>query len=163
MKIRTYPHFDPALNVSEAEALVSDPSRICEHAFFPFITYSDAWTKYAAKGMPAKKKSRPIMYASRRDSCIYSHYASLLHKCYERELAARGIESSVLAYRRIPKLGGRGNKSNINFAYDVFSEIQGLGDCLVYTFERSRSFSKVSIIVVSNEFGPKFWDAQLCL
>jgi hypothetical protein len=144
MKIRTYPHFDPALSVSEANALVSDPLLVRKHAFFPFISYPDAWTKYAAKGVNGKRKSRPIMYASRRDSCVYSHYGSLLSQAYERELASRSIGHAVLAYRRIPKRGSKGNKSNINFADDAFSEILRIGDCLVYTLDISKFFETLS-------------------
>lgn len=144
MKIRTYPHFDAALTESEATTLVSDPRLVEEHAFFPFIEYSESWTKYRKKGQKRKTKSRPIMYAARRDSCIYSHYRGLLIKAYERELATRGIEQAVLAYRRIPKDNSKGNKSNIHFANDAFSEVSKLGDCLVYTFDISKFFESLS-------------------
>ncbi|MGH7954764.1 MAG: reverse transcriptase domain-containing protein, partial [Gloeomargaritales cyanobacterium] len=75
-----------------------------------------------------------------RDSCIYSHYRSLLNDAYEAELAKRKMGESVLAYRRIPKAKGIGNKSNIHFAEDVFSKIIELGDCLVYTLDISKFF-----------------------
>lgn len=144
VKIKTYPHFDPALTDSDATALVSDPLLVCKHAFFPFIEYSERWTKFAAKGTKGKSKSRPIMYAARRDSCIYSYYRGLLSEAYEKELASRGIQHSVLAYRRIPRSNSRGNKSNIHFANDVFSEILTLGDCLVYTLDISKFFESLS-------------------
>jgi hypothetical protein len=146
VKIKTYPHFDPPLTDSAATALVSDPLLVRKHAFFPFIEYSEGWTKYAAKGLKGKPKSRPIMYAARRDSCIYSYYRGLLSDAYERELASRGIGQSVLAYRRIPRRGSKGNKSNIHFANDAFSEILKMGDCLVYTLDISKFFESLSHI-----------------
>jgi hypothetical protein len=140
LKIRTYPHFDQALTSAEAEALVSDPKCVSRHSFFPFIEYSERWTKYAEKGLSGKSKSRPIMYAARRDSCIYSHYRALLSEAYEQELAKRGIGSSVLAYRRIPRANAKGNKNNIHFAADAFNDISKLGDCIVYTLDISKFF-----------------------
>jgi Reverse transcriptase (RNA-dependent DNA polymerase) len=80
------------------------------------------------------------MYASRRDSCIYTHYRSLLSEAYEKELVQRGIGSSILAYRRIPRLHAKGNKSNIHFAADAFNEISKMGDCVVYTLDVSKFF-----------------------
>ncbi|MDR3734452.1 MAG: reverse transcriptase domain-containing protein [Acidobacteriaceae bacterium] len=142
-KIRNYPHFDTTLNNIEALALTSNPSLIAKHAFHPFIEYSDAWTKFAAKGLKGKVKSRPIKYASRRDSCIYSHYRTLLINAYEQELFKRGISHVVLAYRRIPRLNAKGNKSNIHFADDVFSDISQMGNCLVYTLDISKFFESL--------------------
>jgi hypothetical protein len=144
VKIRTYPHFDPALTECDATMLVSDPMHVRKHSFFPFIEYSERWTKYSNKGKKGKSKSRPIMYAARRDSCIYSHYRGLLSEAYEKELAIRGISQAALAYRRIPRSNSRGNKNNIHFADDAFSEILNLGDCLVYTLDISKFFESIN-------------------
>lgn len=151
-KIRTYPHFDANLSEAEADAMVGDPQQVAKHAFFPFIEYSEGWTKFAAKGLQGKRKSRPIKYASRRDSCIYSHYREILSDAYERELAKRGIERAVLAYRRIPKANTRGNKSNIHFAAEAFSEILGLGDCLVYALDISSFFESIDHAVLKQRW-----------
>jgi hypothetical protein len=140
LKIKTYPHFDGMLTAAEATKLVNNPDLVIQHAFFPFIEYPERWTKYAAKGFLGTVKTRPIKYASRRDSCIYSHYRSFLNDAYEAELAKRKIGGSVLAYRRIPKAKGVGNKNNIHFAEDVFSKIAELGNCLVYTLDISKFF-----------------------
>lgn len=143
-KIRTYPHFDAALTEEDAEALVSDPTRIGKHAFHPFIEYPERWTKFSAKGLKGKVKARPIMYASRRDGCIYAHYRSMLSAAYESELMGRSLSTAVIAYRRIPRSGSRGNKCNIHFAAEAFSEISVLGDCLVYALDISKFFENIN-------------------
>ena len=117
--------------------------RVIQHAFFPFIEYPERWTKFAFKGVKGKEKSRPIMYASRRDSCIYSHYREILAEAYEAEIKKRGIETAVLAYRRIPRIDARGNKSNIHFAEEVFRQIRHFGDCQVYTLDISKFFENI--------------------
>lgn len=142
-KIKTYPHFDAALMEAEATALVSDPVKVAKHAFHPFIEYPERWTKFCVKGAKGKVKTRPIMYASRRDSCIYAHYRLKLGEAYEGLLADRGLGASVTAYRRIPRGGAKGNKNNIHFAADVFSEISALGNCLVYTLDISKFFENI--------------------
>ncbi len=151
-RIRTYPHFDANLSEAEADVLVGDPQKVSKHAFFPFIEYSEGWTKFAAKGLHGKRKSRPIKYASRRDSCIYSHYREILSVAYESALAKRGIERAVLAYRRIPKASGKGNKSNIHFAADAFSEISRMGDCLVYALDISSFFESIDHAVLKQRW-----------
>jgi hypothetical protein len=152
LKIRTYPHFDPALTEADAQALVTNPHLVATHAFHPFIEFSEGWTKYAAKGCRGIVKSRPIKYASRRDSCIYSHYRSLLSAAYETELLKQNIEAAVLAYRCIPRVGTRGNKSNVHFADDAFSTIAELGNCLVYTLDISKFFESISHIVLKRRW-----------
>jgi hypothetical protein len=143
LKIRTYPHFDADLSLADAEALVTDPAAVAAHAFHPFIEFSESWTKFAAKGISGKPKSRPIKYASRRDSCIYSHYRASLIDAYEAELSKREIGHAVLAYRRLAKSDGRGHKCNVHFAHDVFSTISSLESSLVYTLDISKFFESL--------------------
>jgi Reverse transcriptase (RNA-dependent DNA polymerase) len=152
LRIKKYPHFDADLTHGEALALVSEPAAVAAHAFFPFIEYSESWTKYAARGFKGTLKSRPIKYASRRDSCIYSKYREVLAVAYEGEIAKRGIENSVLAYRRIPRHRARGNKCNIHFASEVFSQISALGDCLVYTLDISKFFETLDHAVIKRNW-----------
>lgn len=143
MKTRSYPHFDGALTEEEALTLVQDAKAVTEHAFFPFIQYTERWTKFAVRGARGIEKSRPIMYAARRDSAIYSQYREILGRAYEQVLLQRGISGHVLAYRKIPKGTSPGNKNNIHFADDVFSKISELGSCHVYTLDISKFFETI--------------------
>jgi Reverse transcriptase (RNA-dependent DNA polymerase) len=143
LKIRSYPHFDGALTEQEGFALVHDPKAVTEHPFFPFIQYTERWTKFAVRGAKGVEKSRPIMYAARRDSAIYSQYREILSFAYEQVLLQRGISENVLAYRRISKGTSLGNKCNIHFANDVFSKISELGSCQVYTLDIRKFFETI--------------------
>jgi hypothetical protein len=150
LKIRSYPHFDGALTEQEARALVQDPKAVTAHPFFPFIQYTERWTKFDVRGAKGVEKSRPIMYAARRDSAIYSQYREILSSAYEQVLLQRGISENVLAYRRIPKVTSPGNKSNIHFANDAFSKISELGSCQVYTLDISKFFQTIDHAKLKN-------------
>lgn len=76
-KLRRYPHFDGLISIHEANDLVTSPERVAKHTFFPFIQYESRWTRFAKKGQEVRVKTRPIRYAGRRDSAIYSYYRHL--------------------------------------------------------------------------------------
>lgn len=142
-KIKKYPHFDADLTSAKADSLANDPQAVSKHAFYPFIEYSEGYTKFAVKGKSGERKSRPIKYASRRDSYIYSKYRSILVSALEKELRNQNLDRSVLAYRRIPKDNARGCKSNIDFAYDAFTKIKEFGNCFVYALDISQFFENL--------------------
>lgn len=143
-RIKLYPpHLDARLSKTEAEKLISDPRLIAQHAFFPFLQRNQQWTKFGKKGEKGKEKKRPIRYASRRDSFIFSHYRDLLMPLYEAELCNRGLQECVLAYRRIPIAGGRGGKCNIHFAKEAFEAIRSLGDCYAFALDIHKFFENL--------------------
>lgn len=143
-RIKLYPpHLDTPLSMSEARKLVSNPKSILQHAFFPFLQRNQHWTKYAEKGKTGKKKDRPIRYASRRDSYIFSHFRRLLNPLYEAELSRRGLQDCVLAYRRIPVAGKRSGKCNIHFAKDAFETIRSLGSCYAFALDIHKFFENI--------------------
>ena len=47
-------------------------------------------------------KGREIMYASHKDSLLYSYYSFLLEQQYEAFLELNGISDCVSAFRRVP-------------------------------------------------------------
>jgi hypothetical protein len=143
-RVRIYPpHLDALLTKSEAEGLASSPSRVSRHPFFPFLQRNQHWTKYADKGKKPEEKTRPIRYASRRDSYIYSYYRELLKPLYEHELQRLSLSDCVLAYRKIPQVSGRGGKCNIYFADQAFKKIRELGDCCVFALDISQFFENL--------------------
>lgn len=143
VRIRKYPHFDGGLSAADAEALVTNPKAVARHTFFPFIESAQPWTKFAPKAVCGESKERPIRYAARRDACIYSCYREQLVGRYEARLISAGIADSIIAYRRIPKACGPGNKSNIDFADDAFEVITARGDCHVYALDIKGFFESI--------------------
>lgn len=137
--VRRYPHFDPVISVAEAEAVATDPTRVATHTFYPFLKYDEGWTVFAKKGEHGKRKERPIRFAARLDSCIFSYYRHLLSVPYEARLQAEGLADSVIAYRRISKPGG-GGQSNIDFALSAVETIQSQRDCCTIALDISSFF-----------------------
>lgn len=141
---RTYLHFDPPIGNSSAalkrvEKIVSDPKTIAKHSFYPFIKYtisSSKVTKDPVGKLIQKPKDRPIAYASHMDSQIYGYYSNLLSGHYEIQVKERGIDTSVLAFR---KLG----KSNVDFAFQAFEDIKAIGDCDAIAFDITGFFDNL--------------------
>jgi len=138
---RGYPHFDSKIfyprtgNNQEQLGLIretlTDLDKPCEHGFLPFVEHGMRTRKYtkpydydfsAIRGRDQKLfphiKSRPIMYASHKDACIYSYYCFVMEQLYEKELLDKKIESNVIAYRSID------GKNNIDFAKEAFDEMK---------------------------------------
>ena len=113
-------HFDSPLKLSSAEKIVTNPSQVARHSFYPFIDFiaKSVKVKWDASTKKLEKipKSRPIAYASHMDSHIYSYYAHKLTRKYEKAVIDGGLETSVIAFRAL-------GKSNIEFAADAFNEI----------------------------------------
>lgn len=133
-KPKTYPHFDAPISLARAAKYVADEEKVRKHTFYPFIRYTQHWTKYAPRGEKGETKDRVIRYAARMDSYIFSYYRFLLSEKYEEQLAANGLENSVLAYRRIVRSDGRG-KSNIDHAKESFDTIKSHGNCFVVAMD----------------------------
>lgn len=116
-KSRGYRHFD--LPVGEKFASkVMEPGFVLQHSFLPLLHYTKSEKRY--KKCPKtgtrtiSSKDRPIKYASHRDACILSFYASEMNKLLDAYYEAAGLSDSVLAYRAL----GRGN-------YDFSAEVLG--------------------------------------
>lgn len=141
---KNYPHFDAPISRRILERLVNDPVEVAAHQFFPFLVYKKARNslKSRKEGRP-RKSPRPIRYAPRRDAAIFAAYRSKLSKLYEKELINRGIDQCVIAYRRIKRVSGKGNKCNIDFAKDAFDAISQHKSCTVFAFDISSYFENI--------------------
>jgi hypothetical protein len=137
-KKKSYPHFDRPLSFDEALVLVSNPQKIKEHSFLPFISFQLKQRRFGKE-----PKSRPIKYASHRDGYIFSYYASLLENLYETALVNRNISEAVLAYR-----SGIGN--NITFAKEAFEKIHQLGNCAAIGLDISGFFDNLDHHIIKN-------------
>ena len=98
---RYYLHFDPKVSPSLAQQLVTNPSNVNQHSFYPFIEYhvesEKIYRDKLTETFHKKPKSRPIAYAAHLDSHIYSYYGYRLSMLYEDQIKKRGICSCVLA------------------------------------------------------------------
>jgi hypothetical protein len=140
--LKRYPHFDSQLSVQDAVALATDPKAVVAHKFYPFMLYTNRWTRFAKKGEEGDVKKRPIRYASRGDAYIFAYYRHLLTQEYEAALSKNSLSETVLAYRRLLNLDGTG-KCNIHFAYEAFEKIKKLGDCCVVALDISSFFESL--------------------
>jgi|TARA_R100000479_G_scaffold51000_2_gene23947 hypothetical protein len=166
-KLKKYPHIGLPLIPKDKSWLVpyvTNPNKIKAHRFTPFIKRSIKQRKYRAKDKveqddgslkyemnvygkrereTKRPKKRPIFYASHLDALIYGYYSYVLSVHYEWFIRHKPYNHCAVAYRKIRKdKGQKGNKSNIEFAYDAFSAVKNL------------DATKVSVIVadVSNFF-----------
>ncbi|MBY5608747.1 reverse transcriptase [Rhizobium leguminosarum] len=151
--VRRYPHFDPVISVDEAAAIATNPTQVAEHTFYPFLKYNEGWTAFAKKGTFGRRKDRPIRYAARLDSCIYSYYRYLLSEPYEQKLLAEGLTNSVIAYRRILKSNGRGGQSNVEFALSAVDAIRSLGNCCTLALDISSFFESLDHVRLREVWG----------
>lgn len=140
--LKRYPHFDPQLSEKDAVALATNPSAVSTHKFYPFLLYTNRWTRFASAGDAGDVKSRPIRYAARGDAYIYSYYRHLLAGAYEEALSKNSLSNVVLAYRRILTSDGKG-KCNIHFAHEAFKKIRDLGNCCVVALDISAFFESL--------------------
>lgn len=142
--LKCYPHFDAPLKLSEIRAIVNDPIRVAQNAFFPLIEYKKKWQPFRTPGSGPKpdKKDRRIRYAARRDAYIYAKYRIDLSSAYEDTLTDLGITEVPIAYRKIKGEKGKG-KCNIDFARDAFDFIISCDDCYVITLDISKFFESL--------------------
>ncbi len=139
--IKTYLHFDGKVSKAELELLANNQDAVTAHAFMPLIRYKERWMKFRKDGRKVLK-TRPIRYCSRRDAAIFAKYRASFSIHYEKYLVRKGIENIPTAYRKIAKIAG-GNKSNIEFARDVFDVCRELGNCDVTVVDISSFFEKI--------------------
>lgn len=135
IKLKHYPHFDAPLSKTEILNIINAPDKVAQNAFMPLLHFEESWQPYRSKvSGREKRKSRPIRYACRRDSYIFSRYRELLSELYEEKLNVSGLNNCVLAYRHIPNENGSG-KCNIDFAKDAFDTIKEFGNCTVIALD----------------------------
>lgn len=141
-KKRAYLHFDNRIQLtSQLLAHITSPDKIVRHSFYPFLHIDLMERRYKQKEQHTVDKVRSIFYASHLDSLIYSWYALVLNKKYEEYIAAQGIETCVLAYRKIKY--GDGSKCNIHFAKEVFDFIEKQKECVAIALDISKFFDTI--------------------
>lgn len=139
-KPRGYLHFDVPIGYAQAKKIVTNPTKVQQHSFYPFISYSISSKKIKKNKetgkIEEKHKNRPIAYAAHVDSHIYSYYSHLLGEKYEEILENKGISDNVLAFR---KLG----KNNVHFANLAFEEIIKKQYCSAVALDITKFFERL--------------------
>ncbi|MBS7821459.1 group II intron reverse transcriptase domain-containing protein [Wohlfahrtiimonas chitiniclastica] len=139
-KKRSYLHFDEKVGPKIAEKIVTNPQKVSQHSFYPMLRYNSISTKIKKDAQTGKlikeKKPREITYSSHIDAHIYSYYGKILERAYEQQLSKLQISECVLAFR---KLG----KSNIDFSYEAFNEINKISTCHVVALDISGFFNNL--------------------
>ena len=140
ISLKWYPHFDAPIERKKAEKLVADAEAVAKNTFYPFMLYNETWQPYRSKtAVKPPRKNRPIRYASRRDSYIFSYYRHKLSTMYEKTLVECGIDDVAIAYRKLRTSDGSG-KSNIEFAKDAFDGVRRIGNCAAVALDISSFF-----------------------
>lgn len=137
---RKYLHFDRPFFGDAALAAVSDPERVAEWSFMPFLHIDLKKVRVKRKedgSLDPDIKTRPIFYAAHRDAALYFYYAETMGTLYESLLDRLGISDCVTAFRK-----SRG-KCNIHYAHEVFQEIARHEQCTVHTFDVSSFFENL--------------------
>lgn len=141
LKFKKYPHIGKPLSSKHDKnwiiGFVSNPQNIIRHKFVPLLHRTLSQRKYrplknASKNSFGKrqrtignKKERHIFFPCHLDSLIYSYYNKILTDCYEGYLKDKTYKSVAVAYRKIPQNDNiKGNKSNIEFAFEAFDFIE---------------------------------------
>ena len=161
LDLKYYPHFDKHLSKSKIAKLVNNRDAVKKHPFHPFLYFEQKFTKFRLeKGLAPVKKTRPIRYACRADSYIYSKYRNELSGLYEGLLESEKLSDSIVAYRRIPKPEG-GGKCNIDFAKEAFDKIIELENCVVVTADISSYFDTIDHEILKSRWAKLLGIARL--
>ena len=150
---KRYVHFDVPLELSAAEAYVTNPDNVAAHPFLPFLRFDliEPRSKRTAIGpglFGFDPKHRPISYASHRDGYIYAYYKYLLNELYESHILANGLDRPVAAFR-----SQRERSDNVSLARDVFSFISTLGQCDVYATDITGYYDHIDHGLLKQSWG----------
>ncbi len=138
-RLKRYVHIGPQLEPKDRKWLtpyVKNKDAIAKHIFYPFI-HTELKTRRFRREISsdgsrsemrvAGVKERPLSYSNHVDAKVFSYYAELLTKKYDKLIDQLEFDECITAYRRI-KLDtnkkGRRNKCNIDFANDVFEFVK---------------------------------------
>lgn len=139
---RKYLHFDAPPSEEVARSVVTDPERVAQHSFYPFLgfTMETVRVKKNEDGrLELKQKTRAIKLAAHMDAAICSHYGAILKDPYESQVREAGLSQCVTAFRRQREPG----RNNIYFANEVFEYIQSHRPCVALGLDVSKFFDRL--------------------
>jgi len=134
-KRRGYRHFDRPVGEGFIRGVLK-PDFVRVHSFSPLIHFVKRSRRYKAGQHQTVWKERPIMFASHRDACILSYYASLLNTALEMAYKRDGLGSSVIAYRKL----GKGNAA---FSAEAYRYALANAPCTILAFDVTDFFGSL--------------------
>ncbi|SEJ60700.1 Reverse transcriptase (RNA-dependent DNA polymerase) [Propionispira arboris] len=135
--LKHYAHFDGRISMKTAWDYVTNPQKIIQHHFYPFICYDKDYTKYN-KNKGVKSKKRKLCYSAHIDRCIYQYYACLLNEIYNQRTSDDGIVEVAVAYRNNLK------KNNIHFAKQAIDFIRNQKSCYIFVGDFTNFFDSLN-------------------
>lgn len=143
-KLRGYRHFDLPVDQKFASKAM-DPNFVLQHSFLPLLHYTKPEKRYKKCPKTGARtittKDRPIKYASHRDACILSYYASEMNRFLDAHYESSGLSDSVLAYRAL----GRGN---YDFSAEVLAFAKANAPVTILAFDVSSFFDNLDHILL---------------
>ena len=124
-KCKSYLHIDKRISINKVKNYITEPKKIANHSFLPFLRYDKYFYKYVGyekgeiENRPVKIKTRSLMYAGHLDSYIYKYYSELLNQSYNIWMNKAGLDKYSVAYR-----SNRQHQSSINFAAQAISFLE---------------------------------------
>ena len=149
---RFYPHLDKPVSLNNATEVVTDPKKVSQHAFMPFISFEVVEKRYKPDLNKVEPKKRPLSCCAHMDAAIFSYYSMILSEKYEKKISEYGLSESVLAYRKFP-----GGKCNIHFANDTFNLIAQRGNSAAVAFDVKGFFDSLDHQALK-KIGLTYWD-----
>ncbi|MEW4924725.1 reverse transcriptase domain-containing protein [Algibacter sp. 2305UL17-15] len=164
-KDRGYPHFTNKTPMSirkNIERYITNNKKVAQHSFSPLIFKEIKQRRYKLskfKGIQRRshkktkkgrivtnKKIREILYATHIDAHIYSYYTQqIISPKYEAYIQKNDILSeSITAYRQIETKDKLKFKNNVNFAKDVFDEINRRENCVALVLDIENFFPSLN-------------------
>ena len=138
-KPRGYRHLDRPVNEKFANR-VECSKFVAEHAFSPLIYFEQLSKRIKfCKEEKRRKvvfKNRPIMFASHRDSCILSYYASILNQKLNQFYAGADLSNHVIAYRKL-------NRANYDFVRDAQKFATNMSPVVFLAFDVTKFFDSL--------------------
>ena len=130
-----YKHLDVQIAEKFAER-TANPDFVAAHSWLPLIKYIKRTKRYKPKHGKTVSKERQIMYASHRDACILKRYSLQLTDLLDKHYSSNGLDSAVIAYR---KLG----KANYDFSAEAFRFAIKMMPCSVLCFDITGFFDNL--------------------
>ncbi|SES27898.1 reverse transcriptase domain-containing protein [Salipaludibacillus aurantiacus] len=137
-RLKKYKHFDYRRPFQKVKHLITEPSWVAQHGFFPFIHFKITFRKYNKRQKKRKSKEREIFYASHLDSFIYKYYGDILNGYYNSIAKEYNIHNVATAYRNNFK-----GKNNIHFAKEVIDFIAQQKQAYIFVADFTNFFNNL--------------------
>lgn len=124
---RGYKHFDAPVGEAFARR-IAEGEIIHRHSWSPLIHYVKRVKRYKPLDGLTVYKDRPIMYASHRDACILSKFASDLTRALDDFYDREDLSTNVIGYRRL-------GKSNYDFSAEAYRFAKAHSPCVILCFD----------------------------